>query len=353
MQAVATVTEFPPKAELQVAVQALDVMGAKPKDRYKPFCAVVIDTGTGHIRSGLAGDEQPRSALPSQAGGSPILTHGVVTNWDGLEELWHRIFYQELRVCPEEVAVLATDAPLSPIHNREKMAELLFEGFGVPAMLVQPRSLLVAYSYGRTSGVVVGSGAGTSYAAGVQRGYVLPHATFRLDVAGDALTLYLGQLLKSRGVHLDTHSLCHLKETCCCALPGIGRPQPITAPSTSGLLQEDEWLRCAELLLAPTALGLPGPGLLEQVSHSLHCCRGQSGGPPPCLLLAGGTTLLRSLPRRLSAELGVRVRAAPDRRAAAWLGGSLIASLDAFQGAWVPRDIYEDHGPAIMHSYCC
>ncbi|KAM9533489.1 actin-1-like [Guaruba guarouba] len=285
-------------------------MAAKPPDRYKAFCAVVIDTGTGHIRSGLAGDEQPRSVVPSQAGGSPILTHGVVTNWDGLEELWHRILYQELRVCPEEVAVLAMDAPLSPIHNREKMAELLFEGFGVPAMLVQPRSLLVAYSYGRTSGVVVGSGAGTSYAAGVQKGYVLPHATFRLDVAGDALTLYLGQLLKSRGVHLDTHSLCHLKETCCCALPGIGRPQPTTAPSTWGLLQEDERFRW-------------------------------------------GTTLLRGLPKRLSAELGVLVRAAPDRRAAAWLGGSLVASLDAFQDAWVPRDIYEDHGPAIVRSYCC
>lgn len=111
-------------------------------DRYKALCAAVIDTGTSHTRSGLAGDEQPRSVVPSHAGGSAILTHGVVTNWDGLEELWHRILYQELCVCPEEVAVLATDAPLSPIANREKMAELLFEGFGVPAMLVLPRSLL-------------------------------------------------------------------------------------------------------------------------------------------------------------------------------------------------------------------
>ncbi|KAM4654609.1 LOW QUALITY PROTEIN: actin-1-like [Amazona ochrocephala] len=308
-------------------------MSANPTDRYKAFCAVVIDTGTGHMRSRLAGDEEPRSVVPSQAG-SPILTHGVVTNWGGLEELWHHIIYQELCVCPEEVAVLATDAPLSPFTDR--MAELLFEGFRVPAMLVLPRSLLATYSYGRTSGVVVGSGAGTSYAAAVQEGYVLPHATFRLDVAGDALTLYLDQLLKSRGVHLDTYSLCHLKETCCCALPGIRRPQPVSPPGISGLLQEDEWFHCPEMLLAPTALGLPGPGL-----------------PATRLLLAGGTTLLRGFPQRLSAELGVLVEAAPRRRAAAWLGGSLVASLDAFQGAWVPRDAYEEGGPAIVHSYCC
>ncbi|NXG37327.1 ACTA protein, partial [Dromaius novaehollandiae] len=179
---------------------------ADPAERYKSFCAVVIDMGTGHTRSGLAGDKKPRSVLPSQVGlprrqdepghgdGASILTHGVVTDWDGLETLWHRVFYSELAVRPEELAVLVTDAPLSPAANREKVAELLFESFGVPAMLVLPRSLLAAYSYGRTSGLVVGSGAGTSYAAPVVDGYALPHATFRLDVAGDALTAYLGAL---------------------------------------------------------------------------------------------------------------------------------------------------------------
>ncbi|XP_061202870.1 uncharacterized protein LOC133208771 [Neopsephotus bourkii] len=328
-------------------------MEAKPMDRYKALCAVVIDTGTGHTRSGLAGDEEPRSVVPSQAEDSSILTHGVVTDWDGLEELWHRILYQELRVCPEEVAVLATEAPLSPIANREKMAELLFEGFGVPAMLVLPRSLLAAYSYGRTTGVVVGSGAGTSYAAAVWEGYALPHATFRLDVAGDALTCYLGQRLESRGVHLDTYTLCGLKETCCCVLPAAGQPPPVLPPSTSGLLQADERFHCPEVLLAPTALGLPGPGLLEQVSQSLRRCWSSPSGPPPCLLLAGGTTLLQGLPQRLCAELGIPVEAAPHRREAAWLGGSLATALGAFQGAWVPRDAYAEGGPAVLHSHCC
>ncbi|NXS73992.1 ACT1 protein, partial [Pandion haliaetus] len=328
-------------------------MGTKPVERYKALCAVVIDTGTGHTRSGLAGDEQPRSVVPSQVGGSPVLTHGVVTDWDGLEELWHRVLYQELGVCPEEVAVLATDAPLSPIANREKVAELLFEGFGVPAMLVLPRSLLAAYSYGHTAGVVVGSGAGTSYAAGVQEGYALPHATFRLDVAGDALTHYLGRLLGSRGVHLGADPLRRLKETHCCVLPGTGGAWALTPASASGLLLGDERFRCPEALLAPATLGLPGPGLLEQAALSLCRYGGPPGRPPPRLLLAGGTTLLRGFPGRLATELGVPPKATPRRHVAAWLGGSLAASLDAFQGAWVPRDIYGEGGPAAMHLRCC
>ncbi|NWY05473.1 ACT protein, partial [Nothoprocta ornata] len=210
---------------------------ADPEEQYKSFCAVVIDMGTGHTRSGLAGDEKPRSVVPSRVGvpgqedeagradGTAILTHGVVTDWDGLETLWRRVFYRELAVCPEELAVLVTDAPLSPAANRERVAELLFEGFGVPAMLVLPRSLLAAYSYGRTSGLVVGSGAGTSYAAPILDGYALPHATFRLDVAGDALTAYLGALRAESGPPLGTDLLRYLKEHCCCCrLPGAPAP---------------------------------------------------------------------------------------------------------------------------------
>ncbi|NXW41717.1 ACT protein, partial [Nyctiprogne leucopyga] len=321
--------------------------------RYKALCAVVIDVGTGHTRSGLAGDKHPRSVVPSQAEGGPILTHGVVTNWDRLEELWHRVLYQELGVCSKEVAVLATDSPPSLAVNREKIAELLFEGFGVPAMLVLPRSLLVAYSYGRPTGVVVGSGAGVSYAAGVRGGYTLPHATFRLDMAGDALTLYLGQLLKSRGVHLGTNQLRHLKETCCWVLPRTGGTgEPPNPPSTSDLLLGNEGSRCPEALLAPTTLGLPGPGLLKQAALSLSLCKVPPGHTPPSVLLAGGTTLLRGFPQRLATELGVPVEADPHRRSAAWMGGSLAASLDAFQDAWVPREAYEESGPAAVHPRC-
>ncbi|XP_057263821.1 uncharacterized protein LOC130598422 [Pezoporus wallicus] len=156
------------------------------------------------------------------------------------------------------------------------MAELLFEGFGVPAMLVLPRSLLAAYSYGRTTGVVVGSGAGTSDAAGVREGYALPHATFRLDVAGDALTLYLGQLLESRGVHLDTYPLCHLKETCCCVLPCAGRPQPVTPPAPRGCSKRMSGSSAPRCWWPPRPWGCRGQGCWSR--HPIACTA--VGAPP-------------------------------------------------------------------------
>ena len=31
------------------------------------------------------------------------IEHGIVTNWDDMEKIWHHTFFNELRVAPEEV----------------------------------------------------------------------------------------------------------------------------------------------------------------------------------------------------------------------------------------------------------
>jgi actin-related protein len=117
----------------------------------------------------------------------------------------------------------------------------------------------------------------------------------------------------------------------------------------------------------PTSGGGKILGLPELITSAVGRCElDQQATLYNNLLLVGGGASFEGLTERLRAELdrllagtgGVgRVKILPpgqgvEKATAAWLGGSIVASLGGFHEMWISRREYEEYGPNIVDRKC-
>ncbi|XP_067878799.1 actin-like [Heterodontus francisci] len=328
--------------------------------------AVVMDNGRGCTKAGFVGEESPRALVDAPLGPG-------AADWSALEKLWHHVLRHALRLDPRQHGVLLAEPPLTPKVHRERWAEILFEGFGVPAFYTARQPLLSLYSVGRTTGLVVEAGSAASSVSLVHEGFVLPNATYCLNLAGHLLTMYLRRLLRDAGYYFgwkDTHLVKHIKEHCCYLAQDyqeeiLWDERDYTAqyrlPDGFTITLKSQRFRCPEALFRPPLVGLQDPGLHILAFKSLQaCCEEYRGRFLENVVVCGGTSLLPGFGQRLGAELRklssrgarVEVTAAPYRGISAWVGGSILASLSSFQSLWIPRQQYDEMGPYIIHRKC-
>jgi len=347
--------------------------------------SIVIDLGSGTIKAGFGGEDAPRVVFPSVLGAgrggryvgaeamakrsllkmSYPIQHGVIASWDEAVALLRHTFQEELRADPADCNVLVTEPPLNPEASREKLVQVLFESFGVPACYLACTSVLALRASGCTTGLVVESGDDATYAVPVCEGRVLPEAVGRLNLAGRDLTGYLVRLLRAAGAaSADKELAREIKEKACYVsvdLEAEARDGAFALPDGNVFAIGDASFMCPEALFTPDLAGQDGPGLATVT----HCAiqkadpgiRGELYGT---IVLAGGSTLFSHLDDRLLQELTslapsapkISVLAPPERTFSAWIGGSILSSLSAFAPQWITRADYEQAGPAIVTGRC-
>jgi len=383
--------------------------------------ALVVDNGSGWIKAGMAGDDAPRSVFPSIVGhpegtqsrrdvkeayvgddivgviGRLRLTYpikrGIVTSWDDMEKIWHQAYYNGLHVAVEDYTVMLTETPLNPKADRERMTQIHFETFSVPAMYVQNQAVLALYAAGRTTGCVFDSGDGVSHTVPVYEGHALPHAIKRLDLAGRDLTEWMMKCLMEKGYTFSTTPaeiklVCDVKEKL--GYVAMDYDEEMRMAKDNADLAKDYELpdgkvihvdtarfKCPEALFQPSMLGRHHAAMADGIhqmcfSSIMACDVDMDVKKDLCqnLVCSGGSTMYEGLPERLGKEIaalapptmtrggghdgrgGVMIIAPPERKYSVWTGGSILSALGTFQSMWITKAEYDDAGPAIVHRKC-
>jgi actin-related protein 3 len=200
---------------------------------------VVIDVGTGYTKMGYSCNSRPDYIIPTIVGtpadkltktattktgtedldfyigfeaiakqpaygGTNVMKHGQIEDWDKIEQFWQHCLFKYLRCEPEDHAILLTEPPLNSPDNRECTAEIMFETFNVPYLYIGMQALLALAASWSTAGshsltgAVVDSGDGVTHVIPVVHGFPISNAITHVPIAGQEMTTFIAQLLQER-----------------------------------------------------------------------------------------------------------------------------------------------------------
>ncbi|KAJ5071260.1 actin-10-related [Anaeramoeba ignava] len=382
---------------------------------------IIIDSGGDTIKAGFGGEDFPRIIFPTVIGrersgspfaylslqwkGSPItwcvgeeiksyigkirliypIQNGIITNWDDMEKIWNHIFYNELRVAPEEHPVLLTENPLNPKINREKIIQIMFETFSVPYFYLANQSVLSLYQSAKTSGIVIEIGHSASYVVPVYENFALNHFVTKSNLSGKNINEYLIKMLNEKGYSFSSYNqreiIKDIKEKICYVAFDFDEEIEISNQKKS-FFQKDyevndenffqmydkkvieignERFKCSECLFKPSLIESDEKGIHNMIYDSIMKCNQEiQKDLLQNIVLSGGTTMIQGIEERIHKEINkllpfdtnLEIISSPERQYSSWIGGSILSTFPNFETNCISQEEYDEIGPIMVNRKC-
>mmetsp|Transcript_7308 Transcript_7308/g.12268 ORF Transcript_7308/g.12268 Transcript_7308/m.12268 type:complete len:374 (-) Transcript_7308:47-1168(-) len=128
-----------------------------------------------------------------------------------LERVWDHAMLNHLKVNIRDTPVLLAEKTYNSPSARQKMCELMFETFDVPAIFMSKDAVLSCYAVGRTSGLVIDCGASGTVVSPVHDGWTEVKGISRGKVGGRYMDAFMLQMLEQQ--HSLSRPLYRLNKT--------------------------------------------------------------------------------------------------------------------------------------------
>ncbi|KAJ5076221.1 actin epsilon 1 [Anaeramoeba ignava] len=292
---------------------------------------------------------------------------GEVQDFDNLEKIYHSIFYKELKIVPEEHPVLLSLPIQIPATHREKICQIMFETFNVPAIYFACQQLLSLISSGKTSGLVVDLGNDLISVVPIHNFSIDFNNSFsQNDFSGSHLTDYLFKMIVDSH-HLDSFSkkdAQNIKENFAYVafdfeeetqLPQDFIQKEIELTDKSKIKIGKERFLCSEPLFDPKMVDKNQIGIHKKIWEMIQKFDiDQQDFYLQNIILTGGSSLFPRIEDRLWKELAklslktnISLTKSKNPIIDSWIGGSLISSREGFQNFWISKEEYDESGPSI------
>ncbi|KAG8977805.1 NuA4 histone acetyltransferase subunit, partial [Tulasnella sp. 427] len=104
--------------------------------------------------------------------GNPM-SDGLIYDWSATKDIVQDAFTKGMEANPQEHPILVTEPAWNTAANRERMAEIMFEEFQVPAFYIANNPVLSAFAAGKGTALIIDIGKSQASVTPVVDGFVL------------------------------------------------------------------------------------------------------------------------------------------------------------------------------------